>query len=599
MAIRNRKRDASEAYWRLPITWVLAGAFGFLMIAVAGTMLFFVTATAERQTGRMMREIGDLIMDRSLEIVEEFFAQEEKVGLIVADIMSDPQIMSAPASLQNHLSDILSRQTAIDRLTYTYPDGLQVMVHLAEGEAFNSIEQTEPPQLPEGAGHESRFWHPPYFDEELQATYMRLVIYIQPEGQAGHSRITVDYPVRQLEDLLERMVWRTGQQPFVLFNNTMVLASTEPLFDEIPHTAEKPVPRIDDMTGTSLAHIWDYTENSFRLPVDFGAHVDVTERGPILFIYSPLKRHSQLPLQVGSYMSAADFGQPITILNRVAFLALGVLLIGLVAIVFIGRAIGRPIRALSRKALEIQDLDIEGAPRLPRSHLKELDETNASFNGAIGALEAFSRYVPKALVKVLLKRDFLGLKNTELRQLTIMFTDIAGFTTVASKLSAEETTQLLNKHFEEMSQCIVETGGTIDKYLGDGVMAFWGAPEEALDHVDRAVKTVELIHQKELLHATEHDEGQRLRIRIGVHTGTVVVGNIGSTERMDYTVIGDAVNVASRLQELGKKVDSNATVIALASEETVRQMSAQYPKNLVGAFELRGREQPVNVYRIL
>ncbi|MDD7911390.1 adenylate/guanylate cyclase domain-containing protein [Pseudovibrio exalbescens] len=592
-------KTQSERHWRLPITWVLGGGFGLLLLAVAGTMLLFMTWTAERQTSRMMAEIGELMLERSLEVVDEFFSQEETVGLIIADIMTDRELMKAPEGLQQHLARILARQTNIGRISYTYPDGRTIVVRLSEDGSENYVKLGKPLSVPEQAQHGTKIWAPPYFDSELNETYLRLIVYLKPEFETALARITVDYPVRDLEHLLDRMVWRDGQKPFILFQKDKVLASTEPIFDDIAHTVLHPVPKLSDMTGTPLPRIWDRSGRQQMLRVDFGAHVDQSLEQHMLFIYAPLNRHQNIPLLVGSYMSAAEFGQPLTNLNRMVMVAVAVLIVGLVALVFFGRALGRPIRALAEKAMDIRHLDLEGKPPLPRSHLRELDETNASFNAAIGALEAFSRYVPRDLVRVLLERDFRGLKNTELRTMTIMFSDIAGFTTVASRLSAEETTALLNAHFEEISKLITSTGGTIDKYLGDGVMAFWGAPEEMKDHAERAVEAVKLIERELLARAGGPEPCDKLRVRIGLHTGTVVVGNIGSSERMDYTVIGDAVNVASRLQELGKTVEANAKVLALASEETVKHLSEAERGDLVGSFELRGRDEPVNVFRLV
>jgi class 3 adenylate cyclase len=184
-------------------------------------------------------------------------------------------------------------------------------------------------------------------------------------------------------------------------------------------------------------------------------------------------------------------------------------------------------------------------------------------------------------------------RNIELREMTIVFTDLAGFTSLASHLSAEETAAYLNGYFETVSKEISERDGTIDKFLGDGVMAFWGAPSDQPDHASKAIAASIALAER-----IRNDPALNMRIRIGVHTGNVVVGDIGSASRMNYTVIGDAVNVAARLQEYGKQVDPNAKVIALASGETMAQLPEGASATSLGQVKLRGRGEALTVFRI-
>jgi len=177
--------------------------------------------------------------------------------------------------------------------------------------------------------------------------------------------------------------------------------------------------------------------------------------------------------------------------------------------------------------------------------------------------------------------------------MTIVFTDLAGFTGKASHLTAEETAAFLGKYFETVSEQVVAESGTIDKFLGDGVMAFWGAPSYQPDHAAQAIASV-----RALADAIEaHPDGD-MRVRIGVHTGEVVVGNIGSSDRLNYTVIGDAVNVAARLQEYGKSVDPSARTVILASADTLAQLNEPNTIEHIGSTELRGREEPVDIFRV-
>ena len=144
------------------------------------------------------------------------------------------------------------------------------------------------------------------------------------------------------------------------------------------------------------------------------------------------------------------------------------------------------------------------------------------------------------------------------RVMTVMFTDIRGFSTLAEHMDAKDIADLLNRHFQLLSSCIEAEGGTIDKFIGDSVMAFWGAPEQIPDHAERALRAARAIQRAVIAdNRRRRETGEPiLAARAGLYTGPVVVGNIGSLSRVNYTVVGDTVNVASRIEALSKDLVS-------------------------------------------
>jgi class 3 adenylate cyclase len=296
---------------------------------------------------------------------------------------------------------------------------------------------------------------------------------------------------------------------------------------------------------------------------------------------------------LGALYKAEEFGAALDQTRIVLYAALVALVVGAVLSFAVGRMLGRPLIRLAHAAAALHQLEFASTDKLPRSRLKELDDVNQAFNGSLGALNAFAKYVPRQLVSRLIEEGMTEARNIELREMTIVFTDLAGFTGMASHLSAEETAAYLNGYFETVSQAITERQGTIDKFLGDGVMAFWGAPADQPDHAAMAIAAVKALADRI---AAEPDAS--MRVRVGVHTGKVVVGDIGSAARMNYTVIGDAVNVAARLQEYGKQVDPEARVIVLASGDTMAQLPEGVSATSLGPIQLRGRTEPLSVFRI-
>ena len=203
---------------------------------------------------------------------------------------------------------------------------------------------------------------------------------------------------------------------------------------------------------------------------------------------------------------------------------------------------------------------------------------------------------------LLIGRGHRGQLASESREITVLFTDIVGFTGIGERLTAPALAEFLNRHFSMLAECIEAEGGTIDKYIGDSVMAFWGAPDTQPDHAARACRAALAIARR------LHDDNQRrtaegkrpVRLRIGIHTGPVVVGNIGAPGRINYTAIGDTVNISQRLEQLGKQVDDGTgDCVILIGADTARLLSAAdgQPTPL-GAFALRGRGTETEVYRL-
>jgi class 3 adenylate cyclase len=181
-------------------------------------------------------------------------------------------------------------------------------------------------------------------------------------------------------------------------------------------------------------------------------------------------------------------------------------------------------------------------------------------------------------------------------KVTVLFTDIVGFTSRTERLSAEDTATFLNHHFAIISRCIEAEGGMIDKFIGDATMALWNAAEAQPDHAARAVRAAGAI--RAALEADNAGQDQPVRLRIGVHSGPVVVGNIGSATRMNYTVVGDTVNTASRLEGLGRMLLPDLEIAVLLSAATAASLPDDLPITSLGCHGLRGRDAPTEIFAL-
>jgi adenylate cyclase len=207
---------------------------------------------------------------------------------------------------------------------------------------------------------------------------------------------------------------------------------------------------------------------------------------------------------------------------------------------------------------------------------------------------AFRQYLSPAVIDRLVQHPESLKLGGELRELSIHFSDVAGFTTISESLSPHDLTALLNEYLTAMSDIIMEEGGTVDKYEGDAVVAFWNAPLDLPGHANYAVRAALRCQRKlcQLRPVLKAKYGHELYCRAGINTGKVVIGNMGSHQRFNYTFLGDAGNLASRLEGLNKQFGT----AVLISEFTRRQLSDEFAAREIARVRVAGKSEPVCIF---
>jgi adenylate cyclase len=210
---------------------------------------------------------------------------------------------------------------------------------------------------------------------------------------------------------------------------------------------------------------------------------------------------------------------------------------------------------------------------------------------------AFGMYVHPGLIGQMLKDPGLLRLGGEEAELTVMFSDVRGFTSISERLSPTQLVDLLNEYLTEMSDIIMRTWGTVDKYEGDAIMAFWGRPYPQPDHASRACTAcLNMIEGLERLNAKWRKEGkQELNIGVGLNTGPMVVGNMGSNKRFNYTVMGDAVNLGSRLEGQNKEYGTRLII----SETTYQYVKDEFVCRELDWIRVKGKNKPVAIFELM
>lgn len=271
------------------------------------------------------------------------------------------------------------------------------------------------------------------------------------------------------------------------------------------------------------------------------------------------------------------------------------LIIAVGLITWVSEWIARPIRAIAHETQKIRQLIFEPSPEID-SRITEIRLLAESVSAMKTAIRTFGQYVPKALVEQLIKSGNVQGLGGERRELTIMFSDVANFTDLSEDMSPEDLMLKTSHYFQELGEIILDNKGSIDKFIGDAIMAFWNAPLDDPDHVANACRTVLLCRlRSEQLddNWAAHGEAQ-MRTRFGLHTGDTVVGNIGSPDRMDYTALGVSVNLAARLEGLNKRYGTQI----LVSENVIKAAGDAFLFRPVDVAVVKGLSQRVTVFEL-
>jgi adenylate cyclase len=282
--------------------------------------------------------------------------------------------------------------------------------------------------------------------------------------------------------------------------------------------------------------------------------------------------------------------------------AVGVALLALAAAVFMARSMASPLVQLEAAAgrVRLGDLNVE----VPVHSSDEFGRVSQSFNEMVSGLRQrdqikglFKRYLAPQVVDELLKNPEKAAPGGERKMLTVLFSDIVGFTSMSERMSPEALVALLNTYFEQATEVLTRHGATLDKFIGDAIMCFWNAPLPQEDHAVRACLTaLELVAVVERLSPGFEAQGlPRLDCRIGINTGQGIAGNIGSRAAQDYTVIGDTVNLASRLEGASKAYGTRI----LITEDTLLAARNTVLARELDLLRVKGKQQPVRVFELV
>jgi adenylate cyclase len=245
---------------------------------------------------------------------------------------------------------------------------------------------------------------------------------------------------------------------------------------------------------------------------------------------------------------------------------------------------------------QIKRFDVQGEGKLVRSSIREVDDLGRSVSTMRAVVQTFSSFVPKRLVQQLVESGIALRLGGSRREVSILFTDIAGFTNISEHADPEKLMLYTSRYLAALTEVIMTYNGTVDKFVGDAVMAIWNAPTEDPDHLEHACSAALACRaaSHSLVQEFEREGWPAYRTRFGLHTGEAIVGNVGSSDRMSYTVLGATVNLAARLEALNKDYGTEI----LVSEAVRERVADRFVFSLVDTVRPKGFEAAVRVYEL-
>ena len=606
---RGAKRRLRVPIW-LVLVLALGGMTGIMALVIG--VSFWVAGFIS--TRDLVDELGRSAFAQLTQTIDSQLQPAADQSMFLADILSRDQV--DPKDSQRLQDLLLGSLAAVRQLRAVVYVGLDHRVVWAgpdeNGRGYSAkvtdmADETQVPALLEEARRTgAQFWSKPVlFDWSSGPLLIAVAPVFRDTEVIGIVGAAVS--TRAASERLTRLAGNSELVPFVLTSEGRILmhgsiGSDVPPGREwsggqfLPSRGEFPDPVLAAMPWP-LGAAGDGDAGN-RHPDQFEVTNVQAPSGNHILIYRQLSGYDPLPWIIGYHLPESWLDRTYGTINLAIPFALVVLLIALGLAFWLGRSIAKPMIILSQAGQRLARLDFTPL-EITSSRIQEVERAVEAQRAMRNGLQWLSNYIPRSLTPVLMKSGDRLISSE--RDIVVLFTDIVGFSGIAEGRPAAKLAALLNRHFGLLGAIIEQEGGTIDKYIGDSIMAFWGAPLDQEDRADRAVRSAQRIAQK--LHVDNERRARKglkpLRIRIGIHKGPALVGNIGAPGRVNYTLVGDTVNVAQRLEQFGHEVDDGIDdAIIVISEALAEALPPGLALIDCGEHVFHGRTSAMRVFRV-
>ena len=584
--------------YRISITVITVFGTSTLLALSVGLVLYLGLNQAAETTRLLWADQSRTLIDTLQNSLGERLQPVRNQALWVANDVTD---LSDPKALDAYFFGALAATPQVTGIAIITTEGISRrwsrQQHLAITEDWSQKpwmkDYLKQSQSASGPG-----WRAPIFEESTDSTTLLHDIPLRDTTGRFIGVFAQIVSVRDLSSYLSSAHTNTGVTPFVLYNRDFVLAHPSIGIGN----SDQPLQTIDEFDDLVLQRIWTPDEDAAFI----SAALNDTEASGVfwgdryyLFLYRDIEGFGPLPWTIGVYLNTTlienDHKDSLT---RALLAGIAVLVLAIIATLIIGRRISVPIRKIAgaANAVNAGDLDdLDHIAPLGASHIRELDEAGNAFNNMIVGLreralirETLGRFVPEKVASSLLSGG--GDIPVQQTQASILFCDIEGFTKLTETLGPVKIVTVLNAYFSAMVDILERRGGVVTQFQGDAILATFNVPITDPNHAENALAAA--CEMLEDVRINRYDDIV-LNIRIGINTGEVVAGAIGAKGRLNYTVHGDAVNLAARLEALNKEHGSRL----LVSESTAMLIEASELLQ-VGETTVRGQTRSIRLFSL-
>ena len=613
--------------FRFPITTLTVLGLGALVALAVGVSLYLGLSSAMENTRRLMAQRSEtLVNDLDRRITSQLQPVVQQAMWTVEQFESGKVRLDDTRALNTFILGALGAMPQVEGIAITNPHALSRRWRKSSPQPLVEDWSDRPgvvAWLEAGASRTVSKWQAPFWTSTLGTTILLLDTPIRIDGKfAGLFSQAVT--ISDLSRHIASVRTETGVIPFVLYDHDHVLAHPL-LISWTPSVSDRdqPLVALDTLGDAVLERIWTPDHPELFL---LGGMTEASSSGVAVgddyyvFLYRVVDRYGPEPWTIGAYVKTgtSEVGEWLAGIVRSAmsgsfentgtidgnefervvatvFVGLVVLLLSVALAAWLGARASRPLRALAAAARSIEAQRLDRIRTLPPSRVAEFDDANRSFNRMVAGLkehevirETLGRFVPTDVAKALLTEG--GELAPEQSEATVLFCDLEGFTALTETLGPAGIVELLNEYFEVMVEILERHRGVVTQFQGDAILATFNVPVPDPDHAANALRAA-----IEMQSAVQRREfaGQRIGNRIGINTGRLVAGAVGAKGRLSYTVHGDAVNLAARLEALNKEFGTRI----LVSEATTTQVEG-FDLEPIGEVGVRGQTGRVAVYAL-
>ncbi|MEM7406037.1 MAG: adenylate/guanylate cyclase domain-containing protein [Pseudomonadota bacterium] len=586
---------------RIPVSAIVTLGFGALVAVAVGLVLLVGIGGATKNTSVLLQDKGETVV-----------AQVERdIRARLSPVMSQAQAIASAFSrgdiglddlqrLDAYMFGALAGTPQISGIAIVQPSAVARRWGQREHIAVQDDWSDNPGVvnwLKEALLQTESTWRPPFWTDALNSAVVMLDTPLTRNGQV-YGMLAQVVPIAELSQTLTDMDLPVGFTPFVLHQRDRLLAHPDMVTWVPPVTgAEVPLPALAEFSDAALKRIWTPDEDSIFILRDMqGVAAAGAEIDDDFHIYLHRELSSFGDWTVGVYFNTALTGSDeYNRLVRSLWTGLAVLLVSVLITAQAGRALSHPVQQLAEAAVTVQSAGLDAAPRVAGSRVRELDDAARAFNQMVIGLRerelirrTLGRFVPEKIAQSLLSAG--GELAVARSQATILFCDVEGFTALTEEVGPNGIMTLLNEYFEDMVSILERHNGVVTQFQGDAILATFNVPAPDYRHAANALRSA--LEMQGSVQSRLY-AGRRVSIRIGINTGSVVAGAVGASGRLSYTVHGDAVNLAARLESLNKELGTRI----LVSGHTAALVD-EFELLAAGETVVRGQTTPIALYEL-